>query len=127
MATKREIDNLMKSIPQQVAAAHASRRGANDKSGPPDVAGEFAGNPIDPSDYGFDMFGCEGETYIRERSREIAKANVKIHGKDPAEGVSHATKGDFGEAKKREYSENESISLDVADNDKESGRTQEGN
>jgi hypothetical protein len=126
MATKREIDHLMGAIPGQVKAAHGARRSANDKSGPPDVEGEFAGNPIDPADYGFDMFGCEGETYIRERSREIARKNAAVHAQ-PGSGESHATKGDFGEAKKREYSENESISLDAADNDKESGRTQEGN
>jgi hypothetical protein len=101
MATKREIDNLLKSIPEQVAAAHASVRSVNDKGGPPDVAGPFAGNPIDPSDYGFDMFGCEGPTYIKERSREIARNTLKVHGAQPAEGVSHATVGDVGKAEKK--------------------------
>ena len=104
MATKREIDGLLGDIPSQVAAAHSSVQSVNTKQGG-DVAGPFAGNPVDPSVYGFDMFGCEGDTYIRERSREIARQTVKVHGAEPAEGKDHSgvkDGSDFGKAKKQD-------------------------
>lgn len=92
MATKREIDKLLADIPKNVAAAHAAREQPEAKS-KPDVEGPFAGDIICPSDYGFDMFGEEGADYIRERSKEIARQSLKVHGIEPV-GVSHAsTKG----------------------------------
>ncbi|SRR6266700_66468 len=97
--SKKEIDGLMAAIPEQVKAAHASVRSVNVKEQGTAADGPFAGNPIDPSDYGFDMFGCEGETYIRERSKEIARASLKVHGK-PASGVSHMEYEDVGDIKR---------------------------
>jgi len=113
MATKREIDGLVSDIPAQVAAAHSSVRSVNEKKGG-DVAGPFAGNPIDPSDYGFDMFGCDGATYIRERSKEIARQTLKVHGLQPAEGKDNsgvADGSDFGKAEKQDsFAENTPLS-----------------
>lgn len=87
MATKREIDGLISDIPSQVAAAHASVRGVNDKTGGDAGKGPFAGDAIAPSDYGFDMFGETGANYIKERSRAIARQTLKVHGVQPAEGL----------------------------------------
>jgi hypothetical protein len=92
--SKREIDALMAAIPEQVKAAHASVKNVNTKDteaegGKGEGYEEDSSVIICPSDYGFDMFGSTGPEYIKERSREIAKASLAVHGKTGG-GTDHA-------------------------------------
>jgi hypothetical protein len=90
--SKKEIDALMADIPAQVKAAHASVREVNVKNTASDATGSFGYDGdvvICPSDYGFDMFGSEGAGYIKERSKEIARQSLAVHGK-PGSGADHA-------------------------------------
>ncbi len=105
MATKREIDKLLADIPRQVAAGHQVREHAESGESKPDVDGPFAGDIICPSNYGFDMFGENGSDYIKERSKEIAAASLKVHGAPPS-GVSHASTAGTAPKSMQEEDEN---------------------
>jgi len=135
--SKREIDKLISDIPGQVKAAHASVRDVNVKNTTPEAMGSngYDGDVvICPSDYGFDMFGATGDGYIKERSKEIAKQSLAVHGK-PSSGADHSTKGDVGPKEGiRERKEVETIGLAADDESIQSvttkqkyGSTQEGN
>jgi hypothetical protein len=127
MATKREIDKLFADIPQQVAAGHQIREHVETPHTKPDVggAGYDADVVICPSDYGFDMWGATGAEYVHERSKEIARASLKVHGISGS-GTDHSTKGDFGAAVKNARDEVETFGPAKAKGTGEShGSTQE--
>src|SRR2546428_774064 len=120
MATKREIDSLMAAIPKQVAKAHEST-GPKPAQLLTDIAGEYAGNAVNPSNYGFDEFGSPG---IKEAAQRIANKAGAVYNK-PGAGTDHSTKGDFGPAKKNTYPENKSSGPPAKGGTEGAGRTQE--